>query len=51
VKGAVQDPAELAAMLFVIFSLASLAQLWSASDRSVTLRPSNPIVLLQGAAF
>jgi MFS family permease len=27
VKGAVQDPAELAAMLFVIFSLASLAQL------------------------
>ena len=27
VKGVVQDPAELAAMLFVIFSLASLAQL------------------------
>jgi predicted MFS family arabinose efflux permease len=53
VKGAVQDPAELAAMLFVIFSLASLAQLVVGKliDRFPLKTVYVPIVLLQVPLF
>jgi MFS family permease len=53
VKGAVQDPAELAAMLFVIFSLASLAQLVVGKliDRFPLKNIYLPIVLLQVPLF
>ena len=52
VKGVVQDPAELAAMLFVIFSLASLAQLVVGKliDRFPLKNIYMPIVLAAGAA-
>src|SRR5260221_380734 len=53
VKGAVQDPVELAAMLFVIFSLASLAQLVVGKliDRFPLKTIYVPIVLLQVPLF
>jgi MFS family permease len=53
VKGAVQDPAELAAMLFVIFSLASLAQLVVGKliDRFPLKAVYMPILLLQVPLF
>jgi MFS family permease len=53
VKGAVQDPAELAMMLFVIFSLASLAQLVVGKliDRFPLKNIYVPIVLLQVPLF
>ena len=53
VKGAVQDPAELAMMLFVIFSLASLAQLVVGKliDRYPLKNIYLPIVLLQVPLF
>jgi MFS family permease len=53
VKGAVQDPAELAVMLFVIFSLASLAQLVVGKliDRFPLKTIYVPIVLLQVPLF
>jgi hypothetical protein len=53
VKGAVQDPAELAMMLFVIFSLASLAQLVVGKliDRYPLKNIYVPIVLLQVPLF
>jgi MFS family permease len=53
VKGVVQDPAELAAMLFVIFSLASLAQLVVGKliDRFPLKTIYVPIVLLQVPLF
>jgi MFS family permease len=53
VKGAVQDPAELAAMLFVIFSLASLAQLVVGKliDRFPLKTVYMPILLLQVPLF
>jgi MFS family permease len=53
VKGAVQDPAELAVMLFVIFSLASLAQLAVGKmiDRFPLKTVYVPIVLLQVPLF
>jgi predicted MFS family arabinose efflux permease len=53
VKGAVQDPAELAAMLFVIFALASLAQLVVGKliDRFPIKTIYVPIVLLQVPLF
>ena len=52
-KGAVQDPAELAAMLFVIFSLASCAQLVVGKliDRFPLKTIYVPIVLLQVPLF
>jgi MFS family permease len=53
VKGVVQDPAELAAMLFVIFSLASLAQLVVGKliDRFPLKTVYLPILLLQVPLF
>jgi MFS family permease len=53
VKGAVQDPAELAVMLFVIFSLASLAQLVVGKliDRFPLKTVYLPILLLQVPLF
>ena len=53
VKGAVQDPAELALMLFVIFSLASFAQLVVGKmiDRFPLKAIYVPIVLLQVPLF
>ena len=53
VKGAVQDPAELAIMLFVIFSLASLAQLVVGKliDRFPLKSIYVPIVLMQVPLF
>jgi MFS family permease len=53
VKGAVQDPAELAMMLFVIFSLASLAQLVVGKliDRFPLKTVYLPILLLQVPLF
>lgn len=53
VKGAVQDPAELAMMLFVIFSLASLAQLVVGKliDRYPLKNIYVPIMLLQVPLF
>jgi len=53
VKGVVQDPAELAAMLFVIFSLASLAQLVVGKliDRFPLKTIYVPILLLQVPLF
>jgi MFS family permease len=53
VKGAVQDPAELAVMLFVIFSLASFAQLVVGKliDRFPLKSIYVPIVLLQVPLF
>ena len=53
VKGVVQDPAELAAMLFVIFSLASLAQLVVGKliDRFPLKTIYLPILLLQVPLF
>src|SRR5918994_2043836 len=53
VKGAVQDPAEIAMMLFVIFSLASLAQLVVGKliDRFPLKNIYVPIVLLQVPLF
>ena len=53
VKGVVQDPAQLAAMLFVIFSLASLAQLVVGKliDRFPLKTIYVPIVLLQVPLF
>jgi len=53
VKGVVQDPAQLAAMLFVIFSLASLAQLVVGKliDRFPLKAVYMPILLLQVPLF
>ncbi|MCA0302913.1 MAG: MFS transporter [Proteobacteria bacterium] len=53
VKGAVQDPAELALMLFVIFSLASFAQLVVGKmiDRFPLKSIYVPIVLMQVPLF
>ncbi|WP_421997758.1 MFS transporter [Reyranella sp.] len=53
VKGAVEDPAELATMLFVIFALASLAQLVVGKliDRFPLKTIYIPIVLLQVPLF
>jgi len=53
VKGAVQDPAELALMLFVIFSLASFAQLVVGKliDRFPLKAIYVPIVLMQVPLF
>jgi MFS family permease len=53
IKGAVQDPAELAVLLFVIFSLASLAQLVVGRliDRFPLKNVYWPIVLLQVPLF
>ena len=53
VKGVVQDPAELAGMLFVIFSLASLAQLVVGKliDRLPLKTVYVPILLLQVPLF
>ena len=53
VKGAVQDPAELALMLFVIFSLASFAQLAVGKmiDRFPLKSIYVPIVLMQVPLF